>query len=187
MKTLVESILDADFPDRDSGLDIIIKFTTAIEKCRPKNESEAYTYWIAIRKGFAYILKSINSPGDTKITNKLKLQMLEKLLTLPGKVEVPYYMYGGGWSTSSTEDKYFLQLITKHYKDIEENNFNYWASATSSAGLMSIYFDEDNGYEPDPSHLPSKLFGGFDDKLYKLWEKKIYNISVQCVDALKRI
>lgn len=168
MKILVESILDADFPDRDSGLDIIIKFTTAIKKCRPKNESEAYTYWLAIRKGFAYILKSINSPGDTKITNKLKLQMLEKLLTLPGKVRVPYYIYAGGWSILSTEITEFRELITKHYKDIEENNFNPWASVTSSAGLMSTFFDDDNGYGTNPDYLPDDLFKGFDDKLYRL-------------------
>lgn len=188
MRTLYESILDADFVDRSNGLDIMYDFIKELQQFKPKNEAEAYTYWLAIRKAFYYIMVHMNNAGDTVYTNKLKLQMLGELVRLPGKVEVPYYKVDDEeWGTFSTEDPWFADLIDKHYADIEKNKFIPWCSNYSSGNLMHTFFDAEGGYEVDPDSLPEETYNGFDEKKYENIKKKIYNIAQRFVNELKHI
>ena len=191
MRALYESILDTDFDGNLDGVEAIYTFESGLQQFKPKNEVEAFIYWLAIRKAFFYIMTHINDAGDTVYTNKLKLQMLEMLVTLPGKAEVPYWDGGAeDWRTSSTEDKWFRELITMHYEDIEKNNFRPWASHYSSGNLMHTFFEFDDdlvGYGVDPDSLPERLYSGFDEKKYETIKKKLYSLAQRCVNKLKHM
>lgn len=180
MRTLYESILDADFPDRDTNIDALAEFIVSLDKFKPKNEKEAYTYYWATRAAFYKILMDIND-HHTRYGNKLRLRLLYQIISLPGKVDVPYWNpENEAWEFECPDNLWWDDLILSHEKDIDENNFRPWAANYSSGNLMHTFFDE----EPDPETLPEELYKGFNHTKYLKIKKELLKLAENYLNKL---
>ncbi len=177
---VAESILDADFAERKTSLEEIVDFTAGVDKFKPKNEKEAFTYYWAIRGAFYRILMNINDHHST-YNNKLKLQMLSHLVMLPGDVEIPYWNpEEEEWQFDSPNRMQWDELIMQHEEDIDKNKFRPWASNWSSGSLLYTFFDE----QPDPVELPEHLYKGFNRTKYNKIQKEIQDLAVKTINKL---
>lgn len=191
MKTLIESIsasciaesiLDADFVDQPMHEDIIADFVIRLEKFKPKNEKEAFTYYWATRGAFYKILMDINDHYSA-YNNKLKLQLLSHLVMLPGDVEVPYWNPEEEmWQFDNPNRMQWDELIMQHEEDIDKNKFVPWASNWSSGSLLYTFFDE----QPDPGTLPEHLYKGFNRAKYNKIQKELLDLAVKTISKLSK-
>ena len=180
MRTLYESILDADFAERKTSLEEIADFTASVDKFKPKNEKEAFTYYWATRGAFYKILMDIND-HHSAYNNKLKLQMLSYLVMLPGNVEVPYWNPEEEvWQFDSPNHMWWNELIMQREEDIDKNKFSPWASNWSSGSLLYTFFDE----QPDPGTLPEHLYKGFNKTKYNKIHRELQDLAVKTISKL---
>lgn len=182
MKTLKESILDSDFIDQPMHEDIIADFVIRLEKFKPKNEKDAFIYYWATRAAFYKILMDIND-HHSAYNNKLKLQLLSRLIMLPNDVEIPYWNPEEEmWQFDSPDNMWWNELIMQHEADIDKNKFSPWASNRSSGSLLYTFFDE----QPDPETLPDHLYKGFNRTKYNKIQKELLDLAVNAMSKLSK-
>lgn len=167
MKTLAESILDADFLGRDNSIDIAAKegktLADTVMKLKPRisKQKDKITYYF-------------NGPNDKRYPKKAQNRILAAIKKIVDKIhslnmspkqsDDAYWIYEDGYFMACTkqEDGRYLVIVTRD-DDISQPDTTFWISIYKTNNASAHLFTRRWG-EPAPGEIISSiaLYLGFE-------------------------